>query len=174
MKTKNDNEKKKISISLILFVIVALILGSIIIISNRNKENYITDNEYLYDMALNYLIKQDSKESTPDHEYNSYHFFATYDGFGITEKDNKKYVYMWVLGEGYYLDNNKDKKLSGYSMFYKFTFENKKIIKVKTPEDGNYYEKSVKSMCADNNMSKKVLNYNSNLSLEKQVNNYYK
>lgn len=165
--------KKKItSILLILFIII--ILSSIIIITNKkNKEQYITDNEYLYDIAINHLIEEDNKETTPDHEYESYHFFITYDGFGITSKDNKKYAYMWVLGEEYYLNNNKPQALSGYSMFYKFTFKNDKIIKVETPEDGSYYEKSIKSMCKDNNMSKKVLNYNSNLSLETQVNNYY-
>ena len=53
-------------------------------------------------------------------------FFAIYDGLGITEKNNIQYIYMWVLGESYCLDNSEIKELSGYSMFYKLTFENNK------------------------------------------------
>ena len=51
---------------------------------------------------------------------------------------------MWVLGESYYLDNSEIKELSGYSIFYKFTFENNKIINVEISEDRINYKKSVK------------------------------
>ena len=162
---------KKINILLILICSIIIIVGSIILINN--KEHYITDNEYLYDIALNYLINKDDEESNSDHDRENYHFFATYDGLGITEKNNIQYIYMWVLGESYYLDKGEIKGLSGYSMFYKFTFENNKIINVEIPEDGSNYKKSIKKMCPDSKMINKVLNYNSKLSLTEQVNQYY-
>ncbi|MDO5003354.1 MAG: hypothetical protein Q4E39_03905 [bacterium] len=81
---------KKINILLILICSIIIIVGSIILINN--KEHYITDNEYLYDIALNYLINQDDEESNSDHDRENYHFFATYDGFGITEKNNIQYI----------------------------------------------------------------------------------
>lgn len=80
---------------------------------------------------------------------------------------------MWVLGESYCLDNSEITELSGYSMFYKFTFENNKIINVEIPEDGSNYKKSIKKMCPDSKMINKVLNYNPKLSLTEQVNQYY-
>jgi len=119
------------------------------------------------------LKEQDSQENTPEHQKDGYNFFVAYDGLGITEKDDEKYAYMWVLGESYYLDKNEIKDLSGYSIFHKFTFKDNKVINVEITKDGSEYTKSVKDMCPDKKMEKIVLNYNSELSVKDQVNSYY-
>lgn len=33
--------------------------------------------------------------------------FVDYNGFGITEDENYRYVYMWIAEESYYIANNK-------------------------------------------------------------------
>ena len=72
-------------------------------IYRNSKEYYITDNEYLYDVAVDYLKELDSNEINSEHDKNGYHFFIDYDGIAITEDNNNKYAYMWLLGESYYL-----------------------------------------------------------------------
>lgn len=170
--------KKEIKIALIILGIVLFfvgIIGGIVVRFNneKNGENYITDYEYLYDVAVEYLKNQDSKENTSDHQKDNYHFFVAYDGFGITEKDDTKYAYMWILGESYYLDKNEVKEASGYSIFHKFTFKDNKVINVEIPKDGSEYVKSVKEMCPDKKMERKILNYDLKLSVKDQVDTYY-
>lgn len=156
-----------------------IVLGAIIVVSiviffsRKNKENYITDNEYLYEIAIDYLKEQDNKENNQTHEQKGYHFFVAYDILGITEKNDKKYAYMWVLGESYYLDREEIKEGSGYSIFHRFTFKDDKVINVEIPKDGSEYAKSVKDLCPDKKMEKVVLKYESKLSVKDQVYSYY-
>ena len=80
---------------------------------------------------------------------------------------------MWILGESYYLDKNEVKEASGYSIFHKFTFKDNKVINVEIPKDGSKYVKSIKEMCPDKKMERKVLNYDLKLSVKDQVDTYY-
>ena len=165
--------KKTIKIIILIFCLLVFLIILFYKIYRNSKEYYITDNEYLYDVAVDYLKELDSNEINSEHDKNGYHFFIDYDGIAITEDNNNKYAYMWVLGESYYLEKEDVKLASGYSVFYKFTFNNNKIIKVETTRDCIEYVKSVKEMCPNKQIEKLVLNYDCKLSVKEQVNKYY-
>ena len=154
-------------------ILCILIVVVVLSFSSQNGEYYITDYESLYLKAIDYLEEEEKNSYHPDHSKDYYHFFLSYDGFGITEKGNYQYAYMWILGEGYYLEDGKIESSSGYSMFFKFTFQNNQVISYKNPEDGSYYSESIKKMCIDRKMSHKVLNYDSKLSNQDLVKEYY-
>lgn len=165
--------KKEFKVILICLVILLIIIGIILSLNHNQNEFYITDHEYLYDIAIDYLKEEEYHSNNPDSDKNNYHFFFTYDEFGITKDEKYKYAYMWILGESYYLENNEKNPSGGYSMFFKFTFEGNKVLKYDVPKDGSEYTKSIKELCVDSNMSNKVINYQSQLSNEKKVNEYY-
>ena len=157
----------------VLFVLLVLLVLLLLIVLFNSKEKYIKDSDYLYDTAIDYLKLIDSQENNTDKLKEGYHFFITYEKLGITEKDNNKFAYMWVLGESYYKESDEVKKSGGYSMFYKFTFKGDMIIDIETTKDGSEYVDSVKKMCPDKKMEKRVLNYDMKLSLKKSVKDYY-
>lgn len=165
-------KKKFIKYGLILMIICIIIVLLFIFLGN-NGENYISDNEYLYDKAINYLKEKEYQEINSMHDKKGYHFFLSYDGLGITEKKDNKYAYMWVLGEGYYLEEDEPVESNGYSMFYKFTFKDNEVVKYEIPKDGNEYTESIKKMSIDKDMYKKIINYDSKLSNKELVSKYY-
>lgn len=162
---------KKERIVLIIAILIILII--LLFRFNNKSEKYIQDSNYLYDVALEYLKEQEYQSENHDMEKEGYHFFASYDGLGITKKDDYKYAYMWILGESYYLENGEVKDGSAYSMFFKFTFKDDKVVKMETPEDGSLYTDSIKKMCPDKKLADKVLNYNLNFDNKKEVDKYY-
>ena len=158
--------KKKMFLSLMVIVSLFLITGC------TNKENYITDNEHLYDIAIQYIIDNDTN---PEKNNDRYKMFVDYNGFGITEDENYRYVYMWIAEESYYIADNKIISGSGSSMPYKFTFElnDNKVIKIETPKDGNEYTSSIKEMYPDD-IENKAINFQwKDDTLIKEVRNYY-
>ncbi|MBQ8131592.1 MAG: hypothetical protein IJ193_03785 [Bacilli bacterium] len=169
--------KKYLSIIIVLIVVSLISAGGIYYLyslsNETNGEVYIKENKDLYDKAIAYLTKQNEEAKDPDRLNDRYHFFITYDGLGMTEKDGYQYAYMWVLGESYFIKDSKVQSGSGYSMFYKFQFQDNEVVSYEIPKDGSYYTKSIIDMCIDSKMSRKVLRYNSKLSLEKQVREYY-
>ena len=158
--------KKKIFLSLMVIVSLFIITGC------SNKENYITDNEHLYDTAVQYIIDNDTN---PEKNEDRYKMFIDYNGFGITEDDNYRYAYMWISEESYYVVDNKIISGSGSSMPYKFTFElnDNKVVKYEIPKDGNEYASSIKEMYP-NDIENKVINYQwKDDRLTKKVKKYY-
>ncbi len=158
--------KKKMFLSLMVIVSLFIITGC------SNKENYITDNEHLYDIAIQYIIDNDTN---PEKNNDRYKMFVDYNGFGITEDENYRYVYMWIAEESYYIADNKIISGSGSSMPYKFTFElnDNKVIKIETPKDGNEYTSSIKEMYPDD-IENKAINFQwKDDTLIKEVRNYY-
>jgi len=158
--------KKKMFLSLIVIVSLFIITGC------SNKENYITDYEHLYDTAVQYIIDNDTN---PEKNNDRYKMFVDYNGFGITEDENYRYVYMWIAEESYYIADNKIISGSGSSMPYKFTFElnDNKVIKIETPKDGNEYTSSIKEMYPDD-IENKAINFQwKDDTLIKEVRNYY-
>ncbi len=158
--------KKKMLISLMVIVSLFIIIGC------SNKENYITDYEHLYDTAVQYIIDNDTN---PEKNNDRYKMFVDYNGFGITEDENYRYVYMWIAEESYYIADNKIISGSGSSMPYKFTFElnDNKVIKIETPKDGNEYTSSIKEMYPDD-IENKAINFQwKDDTLIKEVRNYY-
>lgn len=164
-------DKKQKIIGIIALAVLIIIVIISVLMDNDKKEHYIKDSNYLYDLAIEYL--KEKAYQNPDSGKDYFHFFVKYDGLGITEKDNQKFAYLWVLGEEYYYEDNEIKDGSGYSMFYKFIFEDDKIVNVEDPEDGSHYTESVKKMCPDTKMSNKVLDHAFNLSNDKEVKEYY-
>lgn len=163
--------KKIFGLTLAMIVIILLVIG---ILAFNRKENvvWITDNEFLYDIAKEYVINE-KRNNDPDKDEINYNVFADYEGFGIEIKDNKKYVYMWIFEESCYENNDELNIGSGSSMPYKFTFENNKIINYQIPEDGSYYVKSIKDMFPDS-IENEVLSFEmDNSKLEEQVKEYY-
>ena len=167
------------------YVVVAVCVGIILyavnmfyynvyIIAGNNGEHFILENKELYEKALRYLEDEHNDSYNPDKSEEKYHFFITYDGFGMTEKDGYKYAYMWVLAESHYLKDGEIKDGSAYSVFHKFKFKDDEVVSYQVPQDGSYYTKSIEEMCIDKGMSNKVLNYNLKLSLDKEVKDYYK
>ena len=162
----DDCVKKKMFLSLMVIVSLFIITGC------SNKENYITDNEHLYDIAIQYIIDNDTN---PEKNNDRYKMFVDYNGFGITEDENYRYVYMWVAEESYYIADNKIISGSGSSMPYKFTFElnDNKVIKIETPKYGNEYGSSIKEMYPDD-IENKAINFQwKDDTLIKEVRNYY-
>ena len=158
--------KKKIFLSLMVIVSLFIITGC------SNNENYITDNEHLYDTAVQYIIDNDTN---PEKNNDRYKKFIDYNGFGITEDDNYRYAYMWIAEESYYVVDNKIISGSGSSMPYKFTFElnENKVVKYEIPKDGSFYVSSIKEMYPDD-IENKAINFQwKDETLIKEVRNYY-
>lgn len=171
------NKKVKIIfiISIILLVVVGLVIGINVHLSNKSNEKYgywITDNEFLYDKAIKYL-KEEKYKIANDKDKEDYQIFCDYEGFGIKEKDNKKYGYMYILEESYYVKHEKLRSSEKSCMPYKFIFENNEVIGYETPQDGSEYIISIKDMFP-NDIEHKVLNYNFNIiKLSKEVEKHY-
>lgn len=130
---------------LILLVIVIVLIVSLICYFKFYHTNYITDYEWLYDEAIQYLENEIREES----DYKSqedFQVFTDYKGFGIQENGTKKYAYMWILDETYYVKDGELQSGEGSSMPYKFTFENNQVIDYEIPKDGSEYGPSIKKM----------------------------
>lgn len=160
----------KIKLTLMIGIIFLSIIGFIFGLKYMNREVYITDHEYLYDIAIQYLIDNDDDLYKNKEDYQ---LFLSYEGFGITAKDDNKYAYMWILEETYYVENDVLEKGSGSSMFYRFTFKDNGVIKYELPRDGNEYTKSIKELCPNRSMINKVLNYDLNLSNDRDIKEHY-
>lgn len=165
------NKKIGVRIFIITIILIVGVSLGITIFHKQDNTNWITDSDYLYDMAKEYIIEENS--NVDDQNEKDFKVFADYEKFGIEEKNNKKYVYMWILEESYYVRNDKLRSGSGSSMAYKFTFENDKVLNYQTPMDGEYNTSSIKNMFPDN-IENKVLGYNMEDSkLKSQVKEYY-
>ena len=170
---------KKIKLTLIFVIIILLIIASIIGInvnlSNKSNEKYgywITDNEFLYDKAIEYL-KEEKLKIAHDKDKEDYQIFYDYEGFGIKEKDNKKYAYMYILEESYYIKHEKIRSSEGSCMPYKFIFENNEVIGYENPKDGSEYANSIKEMFPDD-IENEVMRYEfKDAKLKKRVEEHY-
>ena len=159
--------KKKVLLYLLLIVTIFIATGC------EKKENKITDNDFLYEEAVKYIINNNDDDK--EKENDRYKIFVDYDGFGITKDEEHRYVYMWIDEESYYVVDDKIISGSGSSMPYKFIFDlnENKIIKYEIPRDGSEYTKSIKDMFPKY-LEKKVLNYKSkDNKILKEVREYY-
>ena len=152
--------------------IICLILVLLIVTGCKIKNSNIPNSAELYDVAIEYLI---DNNSDPDRNNNRYKLFIDYHGFGIYKDSNYRYAYMWISDESYYVVDNKIVSGSGGSMPYKFTFEldSNKVVKYEIPDDGSEYVPSIKRMFPDD-IENKVLDYEWDSSkLMKEVKEYY-
>lgn len=165
---------KELKIYLITIISVLIIIGICIAIFIINKNNtvWITDYEFLYDKAIEYVIKQDTSESY-DKNKEGFKIFCDYVPFGIEEKGNKKYAYMWILEEEYYVENNNVEMGEGSSIPYKFVFENNEVAKYEIPSDGSKYGPSIKKIFPKS-LQRKAMSFSMDSSnLRKEVEEYY-
>ncbi len=157
---------KKIKFILILSILILLIIiisisVKILLIKKSNEKygNWIYDSDFLYDTAINYL-KEENENSSQNRGKDDYQVFYNYHGFGIKEKDNKKYAYMYISKESYFVKHNKLRTDEKSAMLYKFTFENNEVINYIAPKDGSEYQNSVKEMFPDD-IENEALNFGS-------------
>lgn len=149
-----------IIITIGILVIVSILIGiKFYLIQKSNKEygDWIYNSDYLYDKAINYL-KVEKENLTKDKEKEDYQTFYSYHGFGIKEKDNKKYAYMYILEESYYVKHNRLRIDDKNAMLYKFAFENDEVENYIIPKEGENYKISVKEIFPDD-IEKEALNY---------------
>ena len=170
----NDNKKLTIIFAFVIIVIIGLFLGIAVGLSKKNREvTYISDSDYLYDVAIEYLKEKYTQEQSYYNQKEDYQIFFDYKGFGISQKDNIKYAYMWILNESYYVENGKLEIGSGSSMPYKIKFENDKVVTIENPRDGGYYTSSVKDMFPDD-IENKILQFHlDNVNIKSKVNEHY-
>ena len=163
-------KKKMFVCFFILIVIIVLVFG--IFTLKKDKTVWVTDYEFLYNKAVEYIAQQSRLESH-DKDKEDFQVFIDFERFGIEEKDNKKIVYMWILEESYYVENNELQTSTGSSMPYKFTFENNEIVDYELPKDGIYYAPSIKDMFPDSIENKVMLFCMSDTKLKEQVKEHY-
>lgn len=80
---------KKIGIVIVILIVVLIIIIGfvigIIISHKKDNANWITDNDYLYDIAKDYIIAENTANGHDKNE-NDFKVFADYEGFGVEEK----------------------------------------------------------------------------------------
>jgi len=156
--------KKKILIVALVVCFIGIILyGMYLIDMNRMKNNkslIFSNWGYSYVPPINlpekeiksaimdYIVKRgDDEKHHPDAKT-----FASMRVYLIEEKEqNELYnMYVWVLEEQYYLENNEIKEDSGSSIPHKFVVENIEgkftVTDVIIPRDGSFYADDMKSI----------------------------
>ena len=155
---------KRFLITLVLVAIIVVTIICVFMENDKDKTKWIENNRFLYDKAVAYLVKEAENEIAKENDKKNYKIFTDYKGFGIEEKDKKKYVYLWIIEERYYEENGDAQLDSGSSMFYKFTFENNKVVKYEIPKDGSEYTESLQEM-----LPKSIISEVSNFSVNNQL-----
>ena len=126
--------------------IVLVAVAAVFVWLGLSQPRYLTDSDFLYDTAIQYLIDNDN---SPEKNNKDYHRFADYRGYGIAEDSDYKYTYMWIFDESFYV-NDKDHITvgTGGSMPYKFFFDKTTdtVIKYEIPQDGANYAPSIRRM----------------------------
>ena len=166
---KNNQKKKTIKIIFLLIFSFLLIIMLLIFYNHQLKINLVNDSDYLYYVALDFLKEEDLK-TNPDASNNDFNVFYSYHGFGIEQKNNYKYAYMWIYSQSYYIDENNSLVVSSSSsMPCKVTFKNNNVIDIDYPKDGIYYKKSIKEIFPDI-IANQVLNFDKNKNIDKLFN----
>ena len=169
-KEKIKKNSKKI---LILFIVILIITFSTLIYYNKNlKVNLVNDSDYLYDEVINFIKEKELKDN-PDSRNNDFNVFHSYHGFGIEQKHNYKYVYMWIYQQSYYIEKEEYGAglaiSSSSSMPVKAIFKDNKLQDILYPKDGNEYVSSIKKMFPGI-IEYQVLNYDKEKNINKLFN----
>lgn len=157
----------------ICIVVILIVCALVIVLRNKREVNYVTDNEYLYDVAIDYLEEEYTEKETEDSQKEDFQIFFDYEGFGISEDGNIKYAYMWILKESYYVEGGEVKSGAGSSMPYKIKFIDDVVVDFETSKDGSEYVSSIREMFPDD-IEEKVLSFSlSDDELKQEVDEYY-
>ena len=129
-------EKKKIIGAIIVIVIILIlgIIGYFIYDNSIDKTKYLTDHDYLYDIAIKYFRSQNDDSNQVEEDYQQ---IIAYHGFGVSTDDDYQYAYICINETSYYVKDGKLYSGSGsYNTPYKFTFKNDEVIKMESPGEG--------------------------------------
>ncbi len=167
---EKDKVKKNSRITIaILSIIFLLIISVLIFYFAKLKVSLISNSDYLYDEVIN-ALREDEFKNNPDSKKNDFNVFYSYHPFGIEKKNGYKYVYMWIYAQSYYLEEESSLETSSaFSVPYKVTFRNDKIVRIETPKDGNKYTSSIKKMFPGI-ISYQVLNFDKEKNINKLFN----
>ena len=156
-KINKTHKKFKIIVAVIFVLLITISTMFFIDVRrmNKNKPVLFSTWGFYYTPALNIeekeiysaIKKYIVDESDNDIKYHKNEkSFASMRVFLLDEKESNKlyYVYAWVLGEDYYVENNKLRKDGGYSIPHKFKVEKingeYKVTESIIPSDGSYEE----------------------------------
>ena len=158
----------------ILLILIVIILGIFIALNlfKNDKVIFIKDHDYLYEKAIDSLLKNDNNIDKNKEHYKK---FIAYKKFGIAEDKKNIYAYMWIVSEAYYVEDNDLKKSISDSMPYKFIFDraSEKLINYEIPEDGNQNKIKKKNMFPKI-VQDEIINYDDDSNLQEEVDAYYK
>ena len=130
--------KRNLASIIIAIVLIFFVLILVIINFSKHNENKL---ERYYGIIEEKIIEQEKKD------LKDFKTFVVLDKYGSKEKDNKLYVYAYVLAENYYKDDDGNVIVhSGFSIPHRFEFENGEYVGYKIPQDGTYYEESLNEM----------------------------
>jgi transcriptional regulator with XRE-family HTH domain len=133
-KIKKNSKRKLIILSLIF----AIILCGLIYYNKNLKVNLVNDSDYLYDEVINYM-KENELKGNPEAKEKDFNVFYSYHPFGIEKNNNRKYVYMWIYDQSYYIESEENGGAlaisSGSSVPLKAIFKDNKIQDVIYPDD---------------------------------------
>ena len=169
--------KKKWKIIFFIIIIVILLLFGLNYILNGvnidGKENLIANIEqYLANLEEPHYFLED-KNSVPNYDINDFKVFTQIENFGVKQKFDKTYVYVYALVESYYVQNNKLVLNSGLSCPLTFIFKNDEIIDCLRPKDGEGYAQSIRNMFPLDIMAKYLSFEDEKMSVKNQVEDYY-
>lgn len=143
---KDKVKKKSFTVLISISIIFIIIMLGLIYYHFNFGINLVSDSDYLYEEAINYMKKDELKNGV-DSSKNDFNIFYSYYGFGIEEKGDYKYAYMWIYYESYYIEESDVLVIdSSASLPCKVTFNDDKVINIEYPKDGSYYEPSIKNM----------------------------
>lgn len=170
---EKDKIKKNSKKIFIVFLVIFIIIFSVLIYYNKNlKVNLVNDSDYLYDEVICFIKEKEFSENH-DSGYNDFNVFYSYHGFGIEQKHNYKYVYMWIYNQSYYIEKEEYGAglviSSGSSMPVKAIFKDNKLQDIVYPKDGSYYASSIKEMFPGI-IEYQVLNFNNEKNINKLFN----
>ena len=146
IKEKYKIKKKAKMIITLLSIIFLVIIFTIFYYNQKIKVNLVSGYDYLYEEVVNHLREKEFMQN-PDSKEEDFNVFYSYYAFGIEEKDDYKYVYMWIYDTSYYIEDTGALAISsGSSMPCKVTFKDDELYNIEYPEDGSYYVPSIKKM----------------------------
>ena len=129
-----------------------------------------------------YLIAQEEPHYRIENKYeeintniNDFKVFISMEKFGVEQKNDEIYVYVWALVESYYMQEGKLICNSGSSIPYKFTIIDENVEKCEQPLDGTEYAPSIKRIFT-NEIARKIYDVDGsklNKEVKKQVSEYY-
>lgn len=167
-KIKN-NSKKILNLFTVIFLVVVF---GFVFYNKKLKVNLINDSDYLYDEIINFIKEKEFKEN-PDSVEKDFNVFNSYHGFGVEQKNNYKYVYMWIYQQSYYIEREEYGSglaiSSGSSIAAKAIFKDNKLQDIIYPKDGSEYVSSIKEMFPGI-IEYQVLNFDNEKNINKLFN----